>query len=66
MNLGEGKLWPVPPAVPSSSSSLALHSRDESLDWEGELRCTKEDVSIGGYNAGTFAVKVCDGCYVAV
>lgn len=47
--LGEGKL---------SLAETQLGSEAEgTMDWEGEVRC-KDDVTVGGFNAGTLIVKV--------
>ena len=55
-NLGEGKLWPLPPGA-SSVNSPHWDSQEASLDWEGEVRC-RENITIGGFNAGKAVVKV--------
>jgi len=54
-NLGEGKLWPLPPGA-SSVNSPHWDSQEASLDWEGEVRC-RENITIGGFNAGKAVVK---------
>ncbi len=52
--IGTGVMWPVPPtyieAVPSAPDNVCL-------DWEGEVKCSKE-VSCGGFFVGSLHVKV--------
>jgi len=45
--LGDGKLRALPPVA----AGLTKAGDDQSLDWEGELRC-KEDITVGGFNIG--------------
>jgi hypothetical protein len=50
--LGNGNLWALPPVAAN-----AIGENDESLDWEGEVRC-RADTTIGGFNIGNLVVKV--------
>jgi len=54
--IGEGKLWPLPPSQMTSPPVSDTSSQEESLDWEGEVRCG-ETVTTGGFNAGNVSVK---------
>ena len=49
--IAEGKLCEIPPSPCESQDSVHL-------DWEGEVRCSS-DTSVGSFNAGSVAVKVC-------
>ncbi|KAF8650114.1 hypothetical protein AX16_005352 [Volvariella volvacea WC 439] len=53
--LGEGKIWAVPPAVPSYYAS-SCETREESLDWEGELK-VPDSIKTGSFNIGSIVVK---------
>lgn len=55
--IGEGKLRPLPPNLTTSPPISDTDSREENLDWEGEVRC-EELVAFGGFNAGNVVVKV--------
>lgn len=48
--LGEGTLTPLPPCPAVAD--------EENLNWEGELKC-EENITSGGFNAGTIRVQVC-------
>lgn len=50
-NIGEGRLWPVPP---SSSQKSGM---DVSLDWQGQVKCGPQ-VRIGGFLTGHVNIKV--------
>lgn len=54
--LGEGKLWPLQRG--SMEESDSHDEGQKSMDWEGEVRCNS-DVTVGGFAAGEFVVKVC-------
>lgn len=47
--LGDGTIWPVPPAFSSCSC--------DAIDWGGEVRC-REGIDVGGFEAVNVQVKV--------
>ncbi|KDQ62637.1 hypothetical protein JAAARDRAFT_189931 [Jaapia argillacea MUCL 33604] len=51
--IGEGELRPLPP---EESAQSPCHLADESLDWEGEVKCD-ESVTIGGFKIGPLVVE---------
>lgn len=53
IELGEGTLSPRPPPIISSSSTTL---GEDSLDWEGEVRC-EEGFSLPGFTTGDLMVK---------
>jgi len=54
--LGDGTIWPVPPAFFSCSCDAIAGCQERHVDWEGEVRC-REGVNVGGFEAVNVQVK---------
>lgn len=62
--LGRGELVPIPPSWYNGSGCClgsnwaGQEHREESLDWEGEVRCDADLAEVGSFSAGPVSVKV--------
>ena len=55
--LGDGTIWPVPPAFFSCSCDAIAECQERHVDWGGEV-CCREGIDVGGFEAANVQVKV--------
>ena len=53
--IGEGTVYPLPPPL---IRDACLGTREESLDWKGQIRCN-EDAAVGTFVTSMVQVQVC-------